>query len=127
MYTSTRRENLDVSYQEIGPIVDEAVHFVRLHDPRREVTLINECPKHLAISAERTLLFRVLFNLTLNAVRALKYANQPRTRQPATQKQPQHHRGWPRGYFAAAFANKGCEQPFLPTASGPPLAGAIQQ
>ena len=80
MYTSTRRENLDVSYQEIGPIVDEAVNFVRLHDPRREVTLISECPKHLAISAERTLLFRVLFNLTLNAVQALKHSNQPRTR-----------------------------------------------
>lgn len=81
MYTSTRRENLNVSYQEIGPIVDEAVNFVRLHDPRRQVTLINECPKHLAISVERTLLFRVLFNLMLNAVQALKHSNQPRTRQ----------------------------------------------
>jgi signal transduction histidine kinase len=80
MYTSTKRENLNVSHQQVGPIVDEAMNFVRLHDPRREVTLVNDCPKRLGISAERTLLFRVLFNLTLNAVQALKYSNQPKTK-----------------------------------------------
>ena len=81
MYTSTRRENLNVSHQDIGPIVDEVMNFVRLHDPRREVTLINECPKNLGISTERTLLFRVLFNLTLNAVQAHKHSENPKSKQ----------------------------------------------
>ena len=57
------------------------MNFVRLHDPRREVALINECPKNLGIATERTLLFRVLFNLTLNAVQAHKYSNHPQSRQ----------------------------------------------
>ena len=81
MYTSTRRENLNVSHQDIGPIVDEAMNFVRSHDPRREVTLINECQKNLGISTERSLLFRVLFNLTLNAVQAHKHSDHPKSKQ----------------------------------------------
>lgn len=72
MYTSSKRDNLDVRSQPLAPVIDEVVNFVRLHDPRREVQLVNKCPKNLNVAAERTLLFRVLFNLTLNAVQALK-------------------------------------------------------
>ena len=72
LYTSGKRDNLDVQRQKLRPIIDEALNFVRLHDPRRRVQLVNECPGNVDVVAERTLMFRILYNLALNGVQAMK-------------------------------------------------------
>ena len=37
LYTSDKRDHLDVQKQKLRPIVSDALNFVRLHDPRRRV------------------------------------------------------------------------------------------
>jgi signal transduction histidine kinase len=72
LYTSDKRDHLDVQRQPLRPIIDDAFNFVRLHDPRRHVQLVNDCLANVEVVAERTLMFRILYNLTLNAVQAMK-------------------------------------------------------
>ena len=72
LYTSDKRDNLDVQKQKLRPIITDALNFVRLHDPRRRVQLVNDCLANVEVVAERTLMFRILFNLALNAVQAMK-------------------------------------------------------
>ena len=72
LYTSHKREVLDVTRQKLAPIVADALNFVRLHDPRREVELVNECDPEAEIVAEPTLLFRIIYNLALNGMQAMK-------------------------------------------------------
>lgn len=72
LYTSDKRDNLDVRRQKLRPIIADALNFVRLHDPRRRVQLVNDCLANVEVVAERTLMFRILFNLALNAVQAMK-------------------------------------------------------
>ena len=43
LYTSDKRDHLDVQRQPLRPIIDDALNFVRLHDPRRRVQLVNDC------------------------------------------------------------------------------------
>ena len=72
LYTSNKRDHLDVQRQPLRPIIDDALNFVRLHDPRRRVQLVNDCLANVDVVAERTLMFRILYNLALNAVQAMK-------------------------------------------------------
>lgn len=72
LYTSNKRDHLDVQRQPLRPIIDDALNFVRLHDPRRRVQLVNDCLGNVEVVAERTLMFRILYNLALNAVQAMK-------------------------------------------------------
>ena len=72
LYTSDKRDHLDVQRQPLRPIIDDALNFVRLHDPRRRVQLVNDCLANVEVVAERTLMFRILYNLALNAVQAMK-------------------------------------------------------
>lgn len=72
LYTSDKRENLDVKRQKLRPIISDAMNFVRLHDPRRRVQLVNDCLANTEVVAERTLMFRILYNLALNGVQAMK-------------------------------------------------------
>ncbi len=72
LYTSDKRENLDVQRQKLRPIISDALNFVRLHDPRRRVQLVNDCLANVDVVAERTLMFRILYNLALNALQAMK-------------------------------------------------------
>lgn len=72
LYTSDKRDNLDVKRQKLRPIITDALNFVRLHDPRQRVQLVNDCLAHTEVVAERTLMFRILYNLALNAVQAMK-------------------------------------------------------
>ena len=72
LYTSDKRDNLDVKRQKLRPIIADALNFVRLHDPRQRVQLVNDCLGHTEVVAERTLMFRILYNLALNAVQAMK-------------------------------------------------------
>lgn len=72
LYTSDKRDHLDVQKQKLRPIVSDALNFVRLHDPRRRVQLVNDCLGNVDVVAERTLMFRILYNLALNAVQAMK-------------------------------------------------------
>ncbi len=72
LYTSQKRKNIVVSSQSLEPIVADALNFVRLHDPRRKVELINDCDEEVNVVAERTLMFRIIYNLALNAVQAMK-------------------------------------------------------
>ena len=72
LYTSDKRDNLDVRQQNLRPIIADALNFVRLHDPRRRVQLVNDCLGNVEVVAERTLMFRILYNLALNAMQAMK-------------------------------------------------------
>lgn len=72
LYTSNKRDHLDVQRQPLRPIIDDALNFVRLHDPRRRVQLVNDCLANVDVVAERTLMFRILYNLALNAVQAMQ-------------------------------------------------------
>lgn len=72
LYTSDKRDDLDVQRQKLRPIISDALNFVRLHDPRRHVHLVNDCLGNVDVVAERTLMFRILYNLALNAVQAMK-------------------------------------------------------
>lgn len=54
------------------PIIADALNFARLHDPKRRIELVNQCPDEAVILAEETLLFRVVYNLVLNAMQAMK-------------------------------------------------------
>lgn len=72
LYTSQKRQNINVQNQSLQPIVADALNFVRLHDPRREVELINGCADDVTVVAEETLMFRIIYNLALNAVQSMK-------------------------------------------------------
>ena len=72
LYTSEKRENLDVQKTALQPIVDDALNFVRLHDPRQKVELRNSCEATAEVVAEPTLMFRIIYNLALNAMQAMK-------------------------------------------------------
>lgn len=72
LYTSDKRDNLDVKKQKLRPVIADALNFVRLHDPRRRVQLVNDCLANVEVVAERTLMFRILYNLALNAMQAMK-------------------------------------------------------
>lgn len=72
LYTSHKRDSLDVSRQKLEPMVADALNFVRLHDPKRRVDLINECDPQAEVVAEPTLMFRIIYNLVLNALQSMK-------------------------------------------------------
>ena len=72
LYTSDKRENLDVRKTALQPLVDDALNFVRMHDPRQKVELENRCPPDVQVVAEPTLMFRIIYNLVLNAMQAMK-------------------------------------------------------
>jgi signal transduction histidine kinase len=72
LYTSHKRDNLDVSKQKLAPIVADALNFVRLHDPKRKVDIVNECDREAEVVAEPTLMFRIVYNLALNALQSMK-------------------------------------------------------
>jgi len=72
MYTSQKRDKIDLRVQALAPLVAEVQNFVRLHDPHGRVQLVNQVPPDLTVLAERTLLFRILYNLSLNGVQAMK-------------------------------------------------------
>ena len=72
LYTSDKRNNLQVELQPLRPIIADALNFARLHDPKRRIELVNQCPDEAVILAEETLLFRVVYNLVLNAMQAMK-------------------------------------------------------
>ena len=71
-YTSAKRDQIVVSELSLAPLVDEVLSFVALHDPRSRVELINGVSTDFTVLAERTLLFRILFNIGLNAVQAMQ-------------------------------------------------------
>lgn len=72
LYTSHKRDNLNVSRQKLEPVIADALNFVRLHDPKRRVQLINECDVNVEVVAETTLMFRIVYNLVLNAMQSMK-------------------------------------------------------
>ncbi len=72
LYTSKKREDLNVDRQKLAPIITDALDFVRLHDPHRRVRLINECGDDVEVVAEPTLMFRIIYNLVLNSMQAMK-------------------------------------------------------
>lgn len=72
LYTSHKRENLDVTREKLAPMIADALNFVRLHDPKRQVELINECDAGVDVVAEPTLMFRIIYNLALNALQSMK-------------------------------------------------------
>ena len=72
LYTSHKRENLSVSRQKLEPMIAEVLNFARLHDPKQQVELMNECDADADVVAEPTLMFRVIYNLVLNAMQSMK-------------------------------------------------------
>lgn len=70
-YKSAKREAVDITKVSLGELVDEVFSLVKLHDPRHRIELINAVGSDFNIMAERTLLFRILFNISLNGVQAM--------------------------------------------------------
>ncbi len=77
MYTSRKPEIVKTEAHKVAPLVDEVLNFVRLHDPMKKIKLVNACVENVSVMVERTLLFRVLYNLSLNAVQAMKTSPPP--------------------------------------------------
>jgi signal transduction histidine kinase len=71
-YKRDKREDMTVAAHRLGPIVDEALSFVKLHDPRDRVELVNLVDADISFVGERTLIFRILYNVFLNAVQAMQ-------------------------------------------------------
>ena len=72
LYTSDKRDNLQVESQALRPIIADALNFARLHDPKRRIVLVNHCAEQVRVVAEEKLMFRVIYNLVLNAMQAMK-------------------------------------------------------
>ena len=72
LYTSDKRDNLEVEAQPLKPVIADALNFARLHDPNRRTALVNRCPDLVHVVAEEKLMFRVIYNLVLNAMQAMK-------------------------------------------------------
>lgn len=75
LYTSDKRDNLQVDAQLLKPVIADALNFARLHDPNRRTALVNRCPENVHVVAEEKLMFRVIYNLVLNAMQAMKGQN----------------------------------------------------
>ncbi len=73
-YKSAKRESVDITPVALSTLVDEVFSLVKLHDPRHRIELINAVEDDFALMAERTLLFRILFNISLNGVQAMHKA-----------------------------------------------------
>ncbi len=71
-YTSAKRQVLNVDEYLLRDIVDEVLSFVHFHDPQNLVQLENNCSPDIKVICERTLLFRVIYNLSLNAAQAMQ-------------------------------------------------------
>ncbi len=75
-YSSTTRKNLDRRVQQVSSLVEEALTLVQLHDAKKKVQLVNQCnPRHF-IDCERTLIFRIVYNVVLNAIQAIHASGQ---------------------------------------------------
>lgn len=70
-YKNAKRGNVDITQVALSTLVDEVFSLVKLHDPRHRIELINAVDDDFALMAERTLLFRILFNISLNGVQAM--------------------------------------------------------
>jgi signal transduction histidine kinase len=70
-YKSAKRKNVDITQVPLSTLVDEVFSLVKLHDPRHRIELINAVDDNFVLMAERTLLFRILFNISLNGVQAM--------------------------------------------------------
>ncbi len=70
-YKSAKREAVDITHVALSTLVNEVFSLVKLHDPRHRIELINAVDSDFALMAERTLLFRILFNISLNGVQAM--------------------------------------------------------
>lgn len=71
-YKRDKRGAMEVSTHRLNPIIDEALSFVKLHDPRDRVELVNLVEGDISLMGERTLIFRILYNLFLNAIQAMQ-------------------------------------------------------
>lgn len=71
-YSSDTRRNLDRKPQQVRQLVKEVFTLVGLHDVKQTVKLVNRCdPEHL-MDCEHTLVFRIIYNITLNAIQAIQ-------------------------------------------------------
>lgn len=71
-YSSNVKKSINRHKQPLKPLVDEVLTLVRLHDVGQQVKLKNEVSPKIIIDCERKLIFRVLFNVVLNAIQAIQ-------------------------------------------------------
>ncbi|MDD9841644.1 MAG: HAMP domain-containing sensor histidine kinase [Alphaproteobacteria bacterium] len=74
-YSTNTKKSINRYKQLLHPLIDEVMALVRLHDVGQSVKLINKCPPDIEADCERTLLFRIIYNIVLNAVQAIQASN----------------------------------------------------
>lgn len=71
-YASATKREINYSAHAVRPLVNEVMTLVRLHDVANRVQLINQVGASEKIECERNLAFRIIYNVVLNAIQAIK-------------------------------------------------------
>lgn len=75
-YSSPKRKNIIRHVQDVRPLVDEVIGLVQLHDAHKKVRLFNQCDQTHMIDCDRSLVFRIIYNITLNAIQAIQASDE---------------------------------------------------
>ncbi len=71
-YSTNTQKTLNYSSESVKTLIDEVLTLVRLHDVANRVRLINKVSPEQFMDCERTLAFRIIYNIVLNAIQAIK-------------------------------------------------------
>jgi signal transduction histidine kinase len=71
-YSQDKQRNMSIDRHNLFSIVEDVLTFVKQYDPRDQVQVTNSVSANMMVWCDKTLLFRILFNLSLNAVQAMQ-------------------------------------------------------
>ncbi len=71
-YSQDKQRNIAIDKHNLYGLIEDVLVFVKQYDPRDKVQVINGIPANMQIWCDKTLLFRIIFNLSLNAVQAMQ-------------------------------------------------------
>ena len=75
-YSTATKRDIDYNTHSVRPLVNEVLTLVRLHDVANTVELVNRVDAREQIECERNLAFRIIYNVVLNAIQAIKSSGQ---------------------------------------------------
>ncbi|MGC6471245.1 MAG: sensor histidine kinase [Parvibaculales bacterium] len=75
-YSTATKRDIDYNTHAVRPLVNEVLTLVRLHDVANKVQLVNRVDAREQIDCERNLAFRIIYNVVLNAIQAIKSSGQ---------------------------------------------------
>lgn len=71
-YSQDKQRNISIDRHNLFSIVEDVLTFAKQYDPRDQVQVTNSVSANMMVWCDKTLLFRILFNLSLNAVQAMQ-------------------------------------------------------